>query len=210
MPVASPPELETLGVSAEQRQVAAGQFERAREVLASDKQEKGYAYELLISCCKLDPANLAYRRELRRLGHELSGRQGLGRWLSPLSGLANKTRLKAAKHAGDLRRVLECGEAVLARSPEDMRTHLDMADAAAGLNLPYLETWLLEQARKHLPENPEVLRRLAGAYERQNDLDQAIAAWQALRKYVPEDIDASRKINALSAKSTIVRGKYDT
>jgi serine/threonine-protein kinase len=209
-PVVELPEPESLGVSAEQRQVAAGQFERAREVLSSDNQEKGYAYELLMSCCKLDPANIAYRRKLRQVGHDLYEHQGLGRWLSPLKNLASKTRLKAAKHAGDLRRVLEYGEAVLARAPDDVSTHLAMAEAATGLNLPYLELWLLEQACKQAPNAAEALRRLAGAYERQNDLDKAIAVWQVVRKVAPDDAEAPRKINALFAKETITRGKYDT
>src|SRR5439155_11186468 len=121
---------DSLGVSDEQRQVAAGQFERAQEVLVGYSQEKGYAYELLLSCCKLDPANLAYRRRLRQAAHEVRQRRGLGRWLAPLTALAAKTRLKAAKHAGDYRKVLVLGEQVLARYPDDVATQLDMADAA--------------------------------------------------------------------------------
>jgi len=200
---------DALGVSAEQRQVAAGQFERACEVLASDNQEKGYAYELLVSCCKLDPANTAYRRQLRQVGQELHRRQGLRRWLSPLTTLLSKTRLKAAKHARDHRKVLEHGEAVLARSPDDVATHLEMAEAAAGLDLPYLEIWLLDQARKQVPDSPEPMRRLAAAYEQQKELEKAIAVWEAVQKILPQDIEASRKINALSASNTISRGKYD-
>ncbi len=210
VPAAEPSEGESLGVSAEQRQVAAKQFERACEVLASDHQEKSYAYELLLSCCKLDPANIAYRRELRRAGKELSQRQGLGRWLSPLKALAGKTRLKAARHAGDQRKVLEHGEAILARSPQDVTTHLDMAEAAAGLHLFYLATWLLEQAHKEVPANPDVLHRLAGAYERGNEWDKAVKVLEDLHKLAPHDTEVSRKINALSARSTIARGKYDT
>jgi serine/threonine protein kinase len=200
-----------LGISAEQRQVAAGQFERACEVVSTGNQEKSYAYELLMSCCKLDPANTAYRRKLREVGHELYARPALlRRWLSPLRVLASKTRLKAAKHAGDYRRVLEHGEAILARSPSDVATHMEMAAAALGLNLPYLETWLLEQARHEVPNNADLLRHLAASYERHNDLEKAIVTWQALRKVLPHDTEAQRKINALSAQSTIARGKYDT
>jgi serine/threonine protein kinase len=203
-------EEESLGVSAEQRQMAAKQFERACEVLSSDNQEKGYAHELLLSCCKLDPANIAYRRQLRQAGQEVFPRRGLGRWLSPLKALASKTRLKAARHAGDHRKVLEYGEAVLSRSPDDVATHLDMAEAATALNLIYLGTWLLEQAYKETPRNPTVLRRLAAAYERGNELDKAVKVWENLRKIAPHDTEASRKINALAAQSTIDRGKYDT
>src|SRR5262249_17886809 len=49
--------------SAEHLQAAAGQFERAREV--ADSGDPAYALELLLSCCKLDPANLLYRKTLR-------------------------------------------------------------------------------------------------------------------------------------------------
>jgi hypothetical protein len=209
-PPADPYEGEVLGVTAEQRQVAARQFARACEVLATGNQEKGYAYELLVSCCKLDPANIACRRQLRQVGKELYPRGGVGRWLSPIRTLPSKTRLKAARHAGDHRKVLEHGEAVLARCPEDVATHLDMAEAAAKLNLSYLETWLLEQAFKEVPRNASVLRRLAGAYERGNALERAVKVWENVRKIAPDDPEASRKINALAAKSTIARGKYDT
>jgi serine/threonine-protein kinase len=204
------PSPELLGVSQEQRQVAAAQFERAREVLANMNQEKGYAYELLLSCCKLDPANLTYRRKLRQAAQEVRQHQGVGRWLAPVRALAAKTRLKAAKHAGDYRKVLIHGEQVLARSPDDLATHLDMADSAARLNLPNLQIWLLEQACKLDLNDPEPLRRLAEAYERQNDLDKAIAVWQGVRKLFPFDSEAPRKINALSIKETIIRGNYDS
>jgi serine/threonine protein kinase len=200
---------DALGITVEQRRAAAGQYERACEVLGSDKQEKSYAHELLVSCCKLDPANTAYRRQLRQVGQDLHRRQGLGRWLSLPAALKSKALLKTAKAARDHRKVLEHGEAILARSPEDVATHLAMADAAAGLDLPFLEIWLLEQAYKEVPDSPEPMRRLAEAYEQQKELDKAIAMWQRVEKVLPQDLEASRKINALSASHTISRGKYD-
>ena len=128
-----------------------------------------------LSLCKLDPANLSYRQMLRQAGEEVRRRQGLGQWLVPLRVLVAKTRLKAAKHKGDFRKVLQQGEVVLARTPEDIATHLDMALTGQGLNLPYLEAWLLEQACQQDPKNPEPLRRLGAVHQRQKDLDRAIA-----------------------------------
>ncbi len=162
-----------------------------------------------MSCCKLDPAHITYRQALRQAAEELRRRQGLGQWLAPIRVLIAKTRLKAAKHAGDFRKVLFQGEAVLARSPEDMATHLDMAAAARGLHLPYVEIWLLEQACKQDPKDPEPLRRLGAVHERQKDLDRAIAAWEGVKKLVPHDSEAARKINSLAIRETIVRGNYD-
>jgi hypothetical protein len=203
------PAVAALGVTEEQRQVAAGQFERAAEVLASASQDKGYAYDLLLTSCKLDPTNTTYRRRLRQAAQEVRQRQGLGRWMGSLTAFAAKTRLRTAKHAGNYRKVLDSGEEVLARAPEDLATHLDMADAAEALGLIGLHIWLLEQACKLALKDPEPLRRLALAYEKQTDLDRAIVVWQSLRKLWPHDSQAARKINALSIKETIIRGNYD-
>ena len=42
----------------------AGQFERANQVIATGNYD--YGIQLLISCCKLEPANLIYRQKLRK------------------------------------------------------------------------------------------------------------------------------------------------
>ncbi len=96
----------------EQRRAAAGQYERACEVLAVGDSD--YARHLLMSCCNLDPTNLRYRQALRQ------SRRGPGRlvsrWMAPLSALAGKARLKVAQRKGDHLKVLERGEEVLARA----------------------------------------------------------------------------------------------
>ncbi len=50
--------------SPEHRRVAAGQFERANQVVATGNFD--YGIRLLLSCCQLDPSNLIYRQALRR------------------------------------------------------------------------------------------------------------------------------------------------
>jgi tetratricopeptide (TPR) repeat protein len=166
------------------------QFNRVKEILAGGEADKRYAYDLLVSCCTLDPANTVYRQELRRVANMVRRRQGL-------SSPGARNRLLAAKQAGDHRKVLEHGEAALAESPDDMMAHLAMAEAAAALRLPQLEVWLLEQARKQDPASAEPLRLLADAYRRQKALGKAIAVWQAVRKLVPNDAEAARQLNAL-------------
>ena len=49
--------------NSEQRRVAAGQFDRANQVIA--KGDFDYGIQLLITCCKLDPGNPLYRKTLR-------------------------------------------------------------------------------------------------------------------------------------------------
>jgi tetratricopeptide (TPR) repeat protein len=125
-----------------------------------------------------------------------------------VKGLPAKARLKAARHAGNHRKVLDYGERILAHSPEDVAAHLAMAEAAAALNLPHLQAWLLEQGCKEVPESRELLRPLALAYERQKEFEKAIAIWDRVRKVDPTDREAPRRINALSVKETLNRGSY--
>src|SRR5713226_7316352 len=51
-------------VTPDHRRAAAGQYERANQVIATGNFD--YGIQLLLSCCKLEPANLIYRQNLRR------------------------------------------------------------------------------------------------------------------------------------------------
>src|SRR6266446_1598762 len=110
--------------SPEHRRVATGQFERANQVIASGDYD--YGIRLLLSCCKLDPANLVYRQKLRRTQKLKYNNNLRGDWLA----------------------VLEHGEQVLVRNPWDVGTQMAMADAAEVLGLLDLAVWNLEQARQ--------------------------------------------------------------
>jgi serine/threonine protein kinase len=195
------------GASLEQAAAAAKQFERASEVIASSG-ERDYARELLFSCCKLNPGNTTYRKELRRfLQEEQPGL--LRRWFSSLSTLTRTAKVKAAKRSGEHRKVLELGEQVLAQSPADVSTHLAMAEAAEELGLLPLAIWLAEQGREQAPDNTDLMRALAQLYEKEKQLSRAIALWELVRKADPTDVEAPRKINALSVSEHIVRARYD-
>src|SRR5205807_1137492 len=131
-------------VSADQQQAAAGQFGRAKEVIASGNLD--YGIHLLLSCCKLDPSNLVYRRVLRRaVKARVKEKGGTG----PLTFLAtskSKTWLKAARTSSDHLSVLQLGEDVLARNPSDIGVQLDMAESAEALGATELALWILRHA----------------------------------------------------------------
>ena len=61
--------------TAEQRRAAAGQFERANQVVATGNFD--YGIGLLLTCCKLDPGNLIYRQALRRMPDTMDDQQPL-------------------------------------------------------------------------------------------------------------------------------------
>jgi serine/threonine protein kinase len=196
-----------LDVSAEQRQAAAGQHERAVEVHTGGG-DREYAFKLLLSCCKLDPENVLYRQTLRDVGKALAEQKGGGGWLKSLGALPARGRFRSARRSGDLRKVLEYGEEVLARAPDDVGTQMEMAEAAVELGLLPLGEWLLEQARAQAPENAAVLRALAGVAEKQGKFAQAVALWDEVRKADPSDPEARHKMNQLAAADTIARGNY--
>ena len=128
--------------SPEHRRVAAGQFERANQVIATGNYD--YGIRLLLSCCKLDPANLIFRQALRRTEKTKYKNNLRGGFLAWLTTIPKRAKVKAAKSAHDYLRVLELGENVLVRNPWDTGVQSDMADAAEVLGLLDLATWSLE------------------------------------------------------------------
>jgi len=188
------------------RRAAAGQYERARVVLATDNQELAYAHQLLLSCCRLDPASIPYRKTLRQVGRALEQGRRWRRVLAPLRRLIGKAKIKIAETADEHLKVLEYGEEVLTLAPDDVSTHLAIAEAARALGLNKLGIWTLEELCKQDPENTDLLRILGRAYERDDEVDQALAIWNCVLRLVPYDLEAGRKVDKLSIHGTLRRG----
>jgi serine/threonine protein kinase len=192
-----------LGVTPDQRRAASAQFTRATEVIGSSG-DAAYATQLLLSCCKLEPSNLMYRRMLREVVRDAAGRQRAG-WLA---NLAARRRLRSARRSGQHRKVLEYGEELLVRQAGDVSVQLAMAEAAEALRLHGLAAWLLEEACHQAPKDQALLRTLASLYERQKRFAKAVSVWEQVRKNDPTDVEASTKIKDLAASDTIKRGKF--
>jgi tetratricopeptide (TPR) repeat protein len=192
--------------SPEHRRVAAGQFDRANQVIATGNFD--YGIQLLLTCCKLDPANLIYRQRLRKTEKVKFKNNLRGSRLAFLTTSAAKTKLKAAKASRDYLRVLEHGEEILVRNPWDVGTQMDMAEAADALGLLDMAIWTLEHARQKDPQDATVNRALARLYEKRGNFAQAISLWELVRKVDPRDIEAQHKAKDLAASDTIARGNY--
>jgi serine/threonine protein kinase len=193
-------------LSPEQQRAAAGQFARASQVLGEDNFD--YAIQLLLSSCRLDPCNLAYRQKLRQTEKRKYHDNQRGEVLAWLRTLPTRARLRAARRAGDHLRVLNRGEDVLLHNPWDVPTQLAMSTAAEGLGLTDLAAWLLEEARQQDKHNAQVNRALARLEEKRGNLGDAVELWELVRKADPADAEAFQKINDLAAKDTIQRGRY--
>src|SRR5947209_3775657 len=171
--------------SPEHRRVAVGQFERANQVIASGNYD--YAIQLLLTCCKLDPANLIYRQALRRTEKRKYNNNQRGSRFAFLTNGLRIARVQAALARHDYLPVLELAEQVLLRNPWDVGTQLAMAQAADALGLLDLAVWTLEQARQKDSKHVKVNRHLARLYEQRGNFAQAIALWEMIRKALPND-----------------------
>lgn len=191
----------------EQRRAAAGQFDRANQVIATGDYD--YGIQLLLSCCRLDPANLIYRRALRRAQKAKYRNNLRGSPLAWLTTVPARARLKAARRAGDYLKVLNQGELVLARNPWHTDTQREMALAADALGLLDVAIWILEQARQKNSLDAGVNRALARLYERRGNFTQAITLWEAVHRAEPSDREAADKVKDLAARDTIQRGQYE-
>jgi hypothetical protein len=132
--------------SPEHRRIAAERFEHARRAVTSGNHD--YAVQLLLICCKLDPANLIYRQELRRNQKAKHKNKLRGGFFAFLTTRKPKAKMKLAKRSRDYVRVLEQGEQVLTRNPWDAGAQLDMAAAAEALGLLDVAIFILTQARE--------------------------------------------------------------
>src|SRR5262245_22393675 len=183
--------------SADHRRIAAERFEHARRAATTNNLD--YAINLLTTCCKLDPANLIYRQELRRTQKAKHKNNLRGALFAFLTTAKPKARLKTAKRGRDYLKVLEHGEEVLTRNPWDLGTQSDMAEAADALGLLDMAIFLLTEAREKDGEDPALNRALARLYEKRGNFAEAIKLWELVRRKVPNDVEAQHKAKDLAA-----------
>lgn len=195
-------------VAAEQQHAAAGQFERARQVLMTGNID--YGIHLLLSCCQIDPVNLTYRKMLRRIEKTKYRDNRRGSWFAWATNWAAKARLKTARRTGDHWRVLHEGERVLRRNPWEIETQCQMSRAAEKLGLLDLAIWCLEEVLHCNAHIVGIHRTLGRLYENQGNLAKAVVHWQRVADNDATDVEAARQVQNLSARETIQRGGYVT
>lgn len=193
--------------SAEQRRSATQLAERARQAVNTFNLD--YAIDLLQTCCRLDPANLIYRKSLRQAVRLKYRTRSPSFWRGGLRIWWSRWRLRKALAAQRFAAVLESGEAILSRYPWDTATPLLMAQAAEAWGLPEVGIFVLDQARIDHPRHLGIHRQMAMLLEKQGRFMQAIRHWQEVARLDPADAQAARKVKDLAAVSTIQSGQYD-
>ncbi len=192
--------------TADQRRIAQDSFSKAREAIGNEQYD--YAISLLLTCCKLDPANYYYRQTLRKTQKDKFGNNLRGSRIAFITTPRWKAKVKAAKRSRDYLRALEHAEQVLCRNPWDAGVQLDMAEAFDALGLGDLAVFTLDQARQKYPRDATLNRALARLFEKRGDFQKAIVLWQLVKETNPTDVEAAHKAKDLAASETIARGQY--
>ncbi len=185
---------------------AEAQFHLAQKAIAAGDDRGGL--QLLFSCCRLDPARLAYRQAVREAAKNLrSAKAALGWWCRLRVGY-HYLIVRSAKRFGKPLQVLDHGERVLALQPQHLKTHLLLAEAALTCRFHDLVPWLLEQATHEHGPHPLLHRAAALFWERQGNGRQAMSHWELVTASDPDNSEARFHLKQLSARETLARGRY--
>jgi tetratricopeptide (TPR) repeat protein len=188
--------------TAVEKQAAAERLALAKRLLGNGHAAD--AIQLIRECCRLDPANIGFRKALRSAEQE-AAKDGVSGWLGTA---ALRTKFKMARLSRAHLLALEHGEALLARAPSDIGCQLDMAESAMALKLTIVALWILETARQQEPNNDAVNYASSQAYEQAGLFRQSIALLSKVGPAHPQYADIQRRLKDLMAKDTIHRG-YD-
>jgi tetratricopeptide (TPR) repeat protein len=191
----------------DQRRVAQESFTKAKAMAAEGGFD--YAIQLLLTACRLDPANFFYRQTLRKAQKDKYNNNLRGSRFAFLTTPRWKAKLKVAKRNRDYIKALEHGEQVLCRNPWDLGAQMDLAEVFDALGLSDLAVYTLDQARQKYPKDATLNRALARQFEKRGDFQKAMVLWQLVRDSNPSDVEAAHKAKDLAASATIQKGQYE-
>jgi tetratricopeptide (TPR) repeat protein len=167
-----------------------------------------YAIDMYRNACKLVPDALLFRQALRGVERRQFNNDPakVGRFVGTK---VQPIRLKArsSKSKGQWANVLEICEEAFVHNPWDVATATDAAEAAENLGYKELAQWYLESVQAQAGNDAGFYRTMAHVYQLNENWQKAIACWERVKKIAPNDEDARRQINALSASATISRAR---
>jgi tetratricopeptide (TPR) repeat protein len=176
---------------------------------AAQKSNYDYAIDMYRQACKLAPGQLIYRQSLR--GAQRRKFNNDPAKVGMLAGARNqpiRMRARSARSKGQYNHALEICEEAFANNPWDIATAREAAEAAEQFNLKPLAVWFVESVWAQA-KDADFFRFAAHIYERSELWQKAINAWEQVKKFDPNDENANRQINSLSANATIKKGGFD-
>jgi tetratricopeptide (TPR) repeat protein len=124
-----------------------------------------------------------------------------------LAGARNqpiRMRARSARSKGNHAHALEVCEEAFTHNPWDVATAREASEAAEQGGLLALAEWYIESVSAQA-KDAEFFRHAAQVFEKNEHWQKAIASWEQVKKLDPNDENANRQINALSASATIKR-----
>ena len=173
---------------------------------AALKSNFDYAIQMYRDAAALVPEHLQYRQALRGIERRKFGNDPskVG-WTVGARVQTVRLKIKGTKAKKDWMHVLQLCEELFVQNPWDVGASTDLAEAAEHLELLPLARWSLESVQAQVGKDAEFWRYMAHIYELNEDWQKAIHSWEKVKEYAPNDENARRKMNALSASATIKR-----
>jgi len=172
---------------------------------AALKSNFDYAIDMYKQACKLVPDNLVYRQALRGIERrKFNGDPGK---VGMLVGAKNQPllmRAKSAKSKGNYNQAIEFCEDAFVNNPWDVGAARVAAEAAEQAGMLLLAQWFVETVQANT-KDVDFVKFAAHIHEVNESWQKAISCWEQVKKLSPNDQDANRQINALSAAGTIKR-----
>ena len=117
-------------------------------------------------------------------------------------------RAKSARSKGNHAQAIELCEDAFVNNPWDVGAARVAAEAAEELGLLVVAQWFVESVQA-VTKDVDFFKFAAHIHEVNESWQKAIACWEQVKKLHPNDQDANRQINALSAAGTIKRAGLD-
>ena len=176
---------------------------------AALKGNLDYAIDMHRQACKLVPDHLPYRQALRGVQRRKFNNDPSK--VGMLAGARNqpiRMRARSARSKGQFAQALDICEEAFTFNPWDVATAREAAEAAEQTGYLVMAEWIIESVLS-VAKDADFFRYAAHVYERNEHWHKAIASWEKVKKIDPNDENANRQINALSASATIKRARLD-
>jgi tetratricopeptide (TPR) repeat protein len=179
-------------------------FQKAE--LALKKHNYDYAVELFLQGLAIDPKCTAQRKRLHQIealaiqekGGNPSG--GMGAKLKTAGSEIQVKKLHLQKKFDE--EVMEI-EKILRHQPQNVGSLQMLAQALEAMEITDGAISTYEEITGFDKNNFEVFRKMGKAYEKVGEIDKAIAAWEKVKLYKPEDKEAGKAIRDLSAAQMV-------
>lgn len=163
-----------------------------------------YAIDMYKNALKIAPLELRFRQALRAVERKKFGNEAskvgmfAGAKIQPI-----RLRVKASKGRGYWTEAMEHCEEAFVYNPWDVGISRDLAEAAEQLGSKPIARWAMESVQTQAVDDVAFWKHMAHVYAFVEEFQKAILCWERIKKLAPNDEEASRQINALSASGTI-------